>query len=117
MPAYKGTRVLGTLRGGPSPRGTAPVASMIGTQGPRTTDPDMVGKPTMTNKGGDPNDTYVRARPREKKLAAGGAVAAVHKHERAMHKGKPLTKLAKGGSASSRADGCATKGKTKGRFV
>jgi len=52
-----------------------------------------------------------------KKYAAGGAVAAVHKHERAMHKGKPLTKLAKGGSASSRADGCAVKGKTKGRFV
>jgi hypothetical protein len=45
------------------------------------------------------------------------ATAAVHKHERAMHKGKPLTKLAKGGSASSRADGCAVKGKTKGRFV
>lgn len=47
----------------------------------------------------------------------GAATAAVHKHERAMHKGKPLTKLAKGGSASSRADGCAAKGKTKGRFV
>lgn len=43
--------------------------------------------------------------------------SAVHKHERKMHKGKPLTKLAKGGSASKRADGCATKGKTKGRFV
>ena len=26
-------------------------------------------------------------------------------------------KMAKGGTASSRADGCATKGKTKGRFV
>jgi hypothetical protein len=26
-------------------------------------------------------------------------------------------KMASGGSASSRADGCATKGKTKGRFV
>ena len=26
-------------------------------------------------------------------------------------------KLAKGGSASSRADGCATKGKTRGKFV
>jgi hypothetical protein len=26
-------------------------------------------------------------------------------------------KMAKGGSASSRADGCAIKGKTKGRFV
>jgi len=44
--------------------------------------------------------------------------AAVHKHERAKHKGQPLTKMAKGGStASKRADGCATKGKTKGRFV
>jgi hypothetical protein len=31
--------------------------------------------------------------------------------------GKPVKKMAKGGSASSRADGCATKGKTKGRFV
>jgi predicted nucleic acid-binding Zn-ribbon protein len=29
---------------------------------------------------------------------------------------KPVKK-AKGGTASSRADGCATKGKTKGRFV
>lgn len=27
------------------------------------------------------------------------------------------TKMAKGGSASSRADGCATKGKTRGKFV
>jgi hypothetical protein len=35
------------------------------------------------------------------------------------HKGQPLTKMAKGGSvsASRRGDGCATKGKTKGRFV
>ena len=45
------------------------------------------------------------------------AAKAVHKHERAKHKGQPLTKLAKGGTASKRADGCATKGKTKGRFV
>jgi hypothetical protein len=31
---------------------------------------------------------------------------------------KPVKKMAKGGStASKRADGCATKGKTKGRFV
>jgi hypothetical protein len=44
--------------------------------------------------------------------------SAVHKHERAKHKGQPLTKMAKGGStASKRADGCAVKGKTKGRFV
>ena len=52
-------------------------------------------------------------------MAKGGAIAtAVHKHERSLHKGKPLTKLAKGGStASKRADGCATKGKTRGKFV
>jgi len=43
--------------------------------------------------------------------------AAVHKHEAKMHKGKPLTKLAKGGSASSRADGCAERGRTKGMVV
>jgi hypothetical protein len=43
--------------------------------------------------------------------------SAVHKHERAKHKGQPLTKMAKGGSASRRADGCATQGKTKGKFV
>ena len=30
---------------------------------------------------------------------------------------KPEKKMASGGSASNRADGCATKGKTKGRFV
>ena len=30
---------------------------------------------------------------------------------------KPAKKMASGGTASSRADGCATKGKTKGRFV
>ena len=30
---------------------------------------------------------------------------------------KNVTKMASGGSASSRADGCCTKGKTKGKFV
>ncbi len=34
-----------------------------------------------------------------------------------MKKGGKVKKMAKGGSASSRADGCAIKGKTKGRFV
>ena len=43
--------------------------------------------------------------------------AAVHKHEANMHKGKSMTKLAKGGSVSSRADGCAQRGKTKGMMV
>ena len=30
---------------------------------------------------------------------------------------KPVKKFSKGGSASARADGCATKGKTKGRII
>jgi len=30
---------------------------------------------------------------------------------------EPVKKMAKGGSASSRADGCCVKGKTKGMFV
>jgi len=34
-----------------------------------------------------------------------------------MKRGGKVKKYAKGGSASKRADGCATKGKTKGRFV
>ena len=34
-----------------------------------------------------------------------------------MKKGGKVKKMAKGGSASRRADGCATQGKTKGRFV
>jgi hypothetical protein len=32
-------------------------------------------------------------------------------------KGGTVKKMAKGGSASKRADGCATQGKTKGKFV
>jgi hypothetical protein len=42
---------------------------------------------------------------------------AVNKHEGRLHKGESMTKLAKGGTASSRADGCATKGKTKGTMI
>jgi hypothetical protein len=42
---------------------------------------------------------------------------AVNKHESRLHKGQPVTKLAKGGTASSRADGCCSKGKTKGTMI
>jgi hypothetical protein len=50
-----------------------------------------------------------------------GAPAAMVKHEKAemmgMKKGGATKKMAAGGSASSRADGCAVKGKTKGRML
>ena len=44
---------------------------------------------------------------------------AFKQHDAQEHKGGKGTtlKLSKGGSASSRADGCATKGKTKGTMV
>jgi hypothetical protein len=41
---------------------------------------------------------------------------AVNKHESRLHKGQPMTKLAKGGYTSA-ADGCCTKGKTKGTMI
>ena len=43
----------------------------------------------------------------------------VNKHEKRMHQGMAPTKLAKGGkvSASSRADGIASRGKTRGRMI
>jgi hypothetical protein len=46
-------------------------------------------------------------------------VKAFKQHDAQEHKGGKGTtlKLAKGGSASSRADGCCTKGKTKGTMV
>lgn len=44
---------------------------------------------------------------------------AFKQHDAQEHKGSKGTtiKLAKGGSASARADGCATKGKTKGTMI
>jgi hypothetical protein len=51
---------------------------------------------------------------------------AVNKHEGRLHKGQPMTKLAKGGMAASKMgavktgktpDGVASKGKTKGAMV
>jgi hypothetical protein len=50
-----------------------------------------------------------REEEERKKMAAAGG--------KPMKKGGVVKKMAKGGSASSRGDGCAQRGKTKGRFV
>ena len=42
---------------------------------------------------------------------------AVNKHEGRLHKGEPMTKLAKGGTFRSSANGIASKGKTKGTMI
>lgn len=41
---------------------------------------------------------------------------AVNKHESRLHKGQPMTKLAKGGFTKA-ADGIAKSGKTKGKMI
>ena len=52
-------------------------------------------------------DDMAQDKPMMTKVAA----KAVKGHEKRMHK------MAKGGTASARADGCATKGKTKGTMI
>ena len=42
---------------------------------------------------------------------------AVNKHEGRLHKGQPMTKLAKGGTFRASANGIAQRGKTKGTQV
>ena len=46
-----------------------------------------------------------------------GSGIKVEKEPKPMPAPKPVKKLASGGSASSRADGCAQRGKTKGTIV
>ena len=41
---------------------------------------------------------------------------AVNKHEGRLHKGQPMTKLSAGGYTRA-ADGCAQRGKTKGKMI
>ena len=51
-------------------------------------------------------------------LAKGRAKVAASAAKPGMKRGGTVKKMAKGGStASKRADGCATKGKTRGKFV
>jgi hypothetical protein len=71
------------------------------------------------SKGGDMKHADVKM---DKKMMQ----KAVNKHEGRLHKGSPMTKLAKGGMAPSKMgavktgktpDGIATKGKTKGTMI
>jgi hypothetical protein len=96
MLAAKKKKAGETGRGAPADRGAPMMSGDVDAMMGRSAQRDMSGM----KKGG--------------KISA---AQAVHKHERAKHKGQPLTKMAKGGSASKRGDGCATQGKTRGKFV
>ena len=81
----------------------------------------------MVNKNGKMVPSF--AADGKGKMAKGGKVhedvkmdkkmmqKAVNKHEGRLHKGESMTKLAKGGTFRSSANGIATKGKTKGTMV
>ena len=53
----------------------------------------------------------------DKKMDKGMMQKAVNKHEGRLHKGEPMTKLAKGGTFRSSANGIASRGKTKGTMI
>jgi hypothetical protein len=69
------------------------------------------GSMNLFKKGGAMKDDMMQDKAMAKK--------AVGMHEAQLHGGKKsnMTKLKSGGSASSRADGCAVKGKTKGTMI
>ena len=69
------------------------------------------GSMNLFKKGGAMKDDMMQDKAMAKK--------AIGMHEAQLHGGKKsnMTKLKSGGSASSRADGCAVKGKTKGTMI
>jgi hypothetical protein len=90
----------------------------------------VANNPTFAKKAGVPQSVgkEFSAADKGRKFAKGGDMKhedvkmdkkmmqkAVNKHESRLHKGQPMTKFSKGGV--TRADGCVTKGHTKGTMV
>ena len=103
---------IGPVRGGPVSAGLAPVLSDTagGFQ-------DNMDRPEVTSR-----PMGLMMPPPSRRMGLRGAVPGTYASGMAagMKKGGAVKKKAKGGtvsSASKRADGCAVKGKTKGRFV
>jgi hypothetical protein len=71
------------------------------------------------SKGGDMKSDMKQDMAMDKKQDKAMIMKAFKQHDAQEHKGGKGTtlKLAKGGSASARADGCAERGKTKGTMV
>lgn len=104
-------------------RGSKPASAKIGTgryDDPTTTYMDRVLSPFKRLTGGD-----LFGQRKVERVAKGAGVdteeARRRLREAGMNRGGSVKKYAKGGSvgssASRRADGCATKGKTRGKFV
>lgn len=81
-------------------------------------------QPSATRKNEAPSDPYFESKWQEEKYKAWRKQYPEEPYHAGWDKGYDIKgfedgpkKMAKGGSASARADGCATKGKTKGRMV
>jgi len=103
-------------------------SGMFGLAGLAAANPDITNK--IARKGGFGLMGMMAAKKKKKAAEAAGGMRGrpmmdevmvaeeAPAGEAMMRKGGKVKKMAKGGStASKRADGCATKGKTKGRFV
>jgi hypothetical protein len=109
---------------GISPTQIPPSVQPAGSRGPGPSAPGGVGFSI-----GSGNKPFAQRNENVQKKAKGGKVdmaqdkstikKAFKQHDAQKHKGSKGTnlKLAKGGAASKRADGCCNKGKTKGRFM
>jgi hypothetical protein len=102
-------------------------SGMFGLAGLAATNPDITNK--IARSGGFGALGLMAAKKKKKAAEAAGGMRGrpmmdeVMVAEEApagaptMRKGGKVKKMAKGGSASKRGDGIATKGKTKGRFI
>lgn len=78
-------------------------------------DPDTIGGKVQTHMLGVVQERARALREREGRLESERAQKQYEVQDK--QEGRKMKKGGKVSSASSRADGCATKGKTKGRFV
>jgi len=78
---------------------------------------EMKRKMMPMGKGAPADMPMPMRRPMPPAMPPGGGMAPPAAPPMGMKKGGAVKKMSSGGSASSRADGCATKGKTKGKQV
>lgn len=104
MKGYKDSTKTHYVKGGPvgGAKGAAKVASVMREFKSGELHSGSKTGPRVKNRKQAIAIALSEARRAPMKKAEGGAVTAVHKHERAMHPGRPLTKLAHGGRAMVR---------------
>ena len=113
---------LASLRSGAPSSGEPMIGRHGGPSGPTSSGMSSGSGAPMVQRGGPSAPTSSGMQPSaalNAALRSGPPVAAgMKKGGKAKAKAKPVKKMAKGGStASKRGDGCATKGKTKGKMV